>query len=1178
VPASALAAEIRLDETFRAFFDRYGVRTAGRCIIDSNGKRIKWEQTPIDCNLQPYSSLELRAEHELCGLKGGAPKPKRSNKGAKPDPKRSRPSVPNTTNWPRTNAIASTACDDPTVATWLEESGNEAGTREQLIDVDTLRRHMYRLGGEDKAKKACKALLAACKIVTVYTDVEPELIGRVNVRYMHQVVKSRIYPARNNWWHDIFSQRKDARAAAGSRIYVDLDIENCFPVFLEFLCKKHSIEAPELVEYNAKREEYIVQIIEHYQPQASGANSDPRRAVKSLFSAGYNGAGKDFIAKWREEHSVRKDIEDHPFVNDFFLQNSEVAETLITGHCKDVLDEVKLAMPHKERPVQTALHCVLARMETRCRDTMERVAGEHNVRMDSPQHDGSYCRLDTPIEGRDWYRKHTESMKKFDWDKLCKRMSEAIKAEHGYTVTVARKPINKPRQSSGTSIFRFADFVPNLPLGIQMEWMNRHFRMIVGQGTDSVAKITYLTDTDRIESVVTQPIGSFKQTFAGMMLPSSTLEEEPIATMQADPEDEESEAEEEHDNSAFAEWLATEGVERYTKGHRRRQTARMHDVADRVRAETTFSVASGRDFSKIKGVDAPILSIGVEYLEKQGGTDAEAMDSAPEPMDRDSEGEDECAGTDVEATDSTPEPMDCDSEAEAGDEDRGAASADPMAEPMVQDSEVEGNPGRRETKGAEDDKAFDLASHWCRSLARRVVQSIVFEPAPYGGSVPQGTFPDHLNTYSGLPYDDCLCLGSVVAPDDGGEPEVGEGVGPQAVIDPSQAAFIALQNPTARFEEVSVGAALILRHIEEEICGGDVPACLYLLRSIAYGLRYRQKSGVMPIIVGEKGTGKTTIFGTSRDKIGLLPRLYGKHWKEAGSINELMAPFSDKQELECMMVTLEEVSDFGGSTKAQRARMVEFLRMLTSGTKGHTLKHQTKDSCVKDYRNFVALINPENRDAFVIQQGDRRFAMIEGSDAYSKRAQDEGRIAADVRKAYFANLWRAIEDEACMRWIARYFVHDVRLDGWTPEDIPETEIRNEQQMLNGCSVLSFLEVWQMQADGSDLIYTKLVPKKDADGVIQDAHQEEKRTLRANYAFNPSAAGYLYKPMEVFEAFRDWCKRTNASTTGVGNLNAFGQKLKKYTHDETTCPTGVLYKRKTNSGQQYWVYEKRSACG
>jgi hypothetical protein len=593
--------------------------------------------------------------------------------------------------------------------------------------------------------------------------------------------------------------------------------------------------------------------------------------------------------------------------------------------------------------------------------------------------------------------------------------------------------------------------VPNLPFKRQMNWLNRHFCMLAGQGTDGVAKIEYVPGSDNIHEAVTQPTSSFKQTFAGMMVPVSMLEGKHPATP---------------------------------------------------------SVAEG-------------------------------------PLD---EGPDE--GTFETAADGS-------------HDDPNEASEDDHAE----------------IKSPGPSSCFDLLAHWCRSVDRRTSQSITFEPVAYGECMTRGESSDHLNIYSGLPYDGCLALGSTFDDRTGSilEKSIGCNVDdPEAIIDYKQAAYIALKNPVAQFKgRVPKGAAVILRHIEQEVCGGDLEASLYLLRSIAYGLRYRKKSGVMMIIVGEKGTGKSTIFGTSRDKVGLIPRLYGKHWKEMGSLCELMEPFSDKQELECMMVTLEEVSDFGGSANARRFKTVELLRMLTSGTKGHTIKHQTKNSCVKDYRNFVALINPENKDAFDIQQGDRRLAMIQGSDAYSKRAQDENKITADTRKRYFAKLWQAIEDEACVQWIARYFVHDVCLDDWAPEDIPKTRVRAEQQELNACPVLRFLEVWQAQSEenGYALFYDKQVPKTNIHGVNQSAFEEESRPLEASPSIQERR---FYAPADVFQAFKYWCKKTGASTPGASNVNNFGQKLAKYLYDDTKSPDGILHKKKLKTGYLYWIYSSPSS--
>jgi hypothetical protein len=415
-----------------------------------------------------------------------------------------------------------------------QESGTVARTHEQLVDVDTLLRYVWSLGDEPKlkeTKKICKKLLEACDdIISSYDEAGARrMIGKVKVEYAHQTVESRIYPARHNWYSDLFSQCGAARRAAGGAIYVDLDIENCFPVLLEFLCDEHHLDAPRLKEYNADREALIAEAIEHYRPEPSEERPTERKAVKALFSAGYNSAGKDFVSRWRDEHSVDPDIEEHEFVTAFFKENSRVADRLIKTHYPQVLEEVKASMPHKCRPVKTALHCVLARMETECRDQMEKVAIEHHVRVDSPQHDGAYFRLDTPLEGHDWYGRHFEKMRAFDWAKLCTQMNGAIKEKYRYPVTVTVKAdIQEPDGDLpiSTCVFRQSDFVRNLPLPYQMGWMNRHFVMLTGRSTDGVAKLTYAPDSDKIEGHAVQAISSFRSTFAGMAVEIPEPQEE----------------------------------------------------------------------------------------------------------------------------------------------------------------------------------------------------------------------------------------------------------------------------------------------------------------------------------------------------------------------------------------------------------------------------------------------------------------------------------------------------------------------------------------------------------------------------------------------------------------------------------------------------------------------------
>jgi hypothetical protein len=562
------------------------------------------------------------------------------------------------------------------------------------------------------------------------------------------------------------------------------------------------------------------------------------------------------------------------------------------------------------------------------------------------------------------------------------------------------------------------------------------------------------------------------------------------------PVDEDSEdSKEEHDNSSFAIWLETKGVEELMKKHPRRNTSSMHVVAQRVREEKGVHIASKYDFTKIKGVDKVILDIANTYLENQ---DQEPQLSA--------------SNTELQGADS------------------------------------------------EDVQMTDLASYWCMSMAKRTTQDIVFQPYAVGAKRVEDS--DYINLFSGLPFDDCLGLGSTLESRSGGSAP--------CAFATSEAAYIVLQLPDAKFQpSIPLGAALILRHIEQELCGGDVESCAYLLRWLAFGYKYRKKIGVMPIMLGEKGIGKSLIFAGANGSLGLLPRLYGKHWKSVASVSDLMGTFADMQEIHSMFVTIDEAADVQPGAASARQVGAKLRSILTSSTKDHQLKHQTKDSSMPDYRNFVACVNPDRSDAFNIEIGDRRLAMFEGRDKYSKLAWDEGRITGEERTQYFGALMEAIDDKASLQWLARYLVFDVDLSHWDRENIPRTRVRIEQQELNVCPVLRFVQTWRAQTapNDCDLCYSDHV--KNQDGVLQ----EQTKALQAD---KPNPLGNIsnqYKASDLFNAFSSWCKREGTAMVGFANVNSFTQKLSKFTKDEddpAKTPQGIVSKKRTNAGARYWL--------
>ena len=175
------------------------------------------------------------------------------------------------------------------------------------------------------------------------------------------------------------------------------------------------------------------------------------------------------------------------------------------------------------------------------------------------------------------------------------------------------------------------------------------------------------------------------------------------------------------------------------------------------------------------------------------------------------------------------------------------------------------------------------------------------------------------------------------------------------------------------------------------------------------------------------------------------------------------------------------------------------------------------------------------------------------------------RITRKEKTAYMEALWRAIEDEACVQWIARYLVYDVDLRDWSPEDIPQTRVRSEQQELNVCPVRRFVESWQ--SDEGQLYYTDRVAKKDAMGwdanCFTGTYVEQTHKLEAD-------ANTGYNVSNLFSAFKFMCKNAGLSMCGISNANVFAQRLAKYLHDGKHDRIPGFQKKRESRGVRYYM--------
>jgi len=237
-----------------------------------------------------------------------------------------------------------------------------------------------------------------------------------------------------------------------------------------------------------------------------------------------------------------------------------------------------------------------------------------------------------------------------------------------------------------------------------------------------------------------------------------------------------------------------------------------------------------------------------------------------------------------------------------------------------------------------------------------------------------------------------------------------------------------LASPASEFDEKDRNLNIFLQQIREVFCDDDKECDEYFQNWIAHFMQYpHKKMGVALVIQSEQGVGKSLVWNAFQK--GIL----GQYFHTIDTLAELTNGFNVLMANK-LLIHLDEMNIFGGSisTANQLKGIItrDKITVVEKGKDGYTLP----DLC-----NYV--ISSNCRNSVRVENSDRRFAVFLAS---SKNRNNH---------EWFASLNNAIIEGAPQ--IIRYFLNR-NIEGWNPQHIPDTKIRQEMKRAVLSSSIQFI--------------------------------------------------------------------------------------------------------------------------
>lgn len=207
-----------------------------------------------------------------------------------------------------------------------------------------------------------------------------------------------------------------------------------------------------------------------------------------------------------------------------------------------------------------------------------------------------------------------------------------------------------------------------------------------------------------------------------------------------------------------------------------------------------------------------------------------------------------------------------------------------------------------------------------------------------------------------------------------------------------------------------------LRHVMENVCGGDAEHYEYLMNWMARAVQHPDKLGEVAVVLrGEEGVGKSFFANT-------FGRLFGRHYMKVSQPGHLIGNFNGH--LQSTVILFADEGFYAGDR-----RHASVLKDLITG---ETLTIERKGFDVEETPNHLHIIMASNND-WVVPAGAqaRRYFVLDVGKAHIQDSVYFGKIAQDLEEGGLSDLL--------------YTLMNRDLTDFQVRDVPFTEALAEQQ-------------------------------------------------------------------------------------------------------------------------------------
>lgn len=305
---------------------------------------------------------------------------------------------------------------------------------------------------------------------------------------------------------------------------------------------------------------------------------------------------------------------------------------------------------------------------------------------------------------------------------------------------------------------------------------------------------------------------------------------------------------------------------------------------------------------------------------------------------------------------------------------------------------------------------------------------------------------------------------------------------------------------------------MILNHIRNVICNGDIEVYDYLIKWIAAKIQRPDKpSGAAVVLRGKKGSGKGTLGH-------FLMHLWGEHGLHISSSKHLTGQFNSHLEACCFLFADEAF--FHGDKAGEST-----LKALITEP---TMLIERKGFDAIQCSNYLQILMATNEKWAVPATADeRRYCVLDVSDSMIGN------------RDYFGRLHAAMEQES----VIAAFLHDMLhldLTGWHSGDIPETDALKEQRLYS----LDSIGRWLVDS-------------------VQNGHFSGCKFAENGYVWTGWPEFRTMTPKQLQASYASWCSENKISPYDIQGHVQLGKEL-AIIFKRTRGSAGKVYHVGTNS--------------